>query len=208
MKDYEALSRKHFDGQAAQYDARDTVYYSREGKISCRDIAALLKDRAYEKLLDVGCGTGFLLDLLAKQHPGEYAGLDLSENMIREAERKQIPGASFTVGSANQLPYGDETFDIVTCSQSFHHYPYPEQAIGEARRVLKKGGVYILSDTGIGGFGAWLDNHIFFRFMRSGDCHTRNRKGIEKLMRQCGFEIVDSRQISGMIYTVTGKKAN
>lgn len=51
MKDYEALSRKHFDGQAAQYDARDTVYYSREGKISCRDIAALLKDRAYEKLM-------------------------------------------------------------------------------------------------------------------------------------------------------------
>ena len=53
MKDYEALSRKHFDHQAAEYDARDTVYYSREGKISCRDIAAQLKAVPYEALLDV-----------------------------------------------------------------------------------------------------------------------------------------------------------
>ena len=46
MKDYEALSRAHFDKQAAEYDQRDTVYYSREGKISCRDIAGMLKDRS------------------------------------------------------------------------------------------------------------------------------------------------------------------
>ena len=44
MKDYEALSKKHFDAQAPEYDQRATVYYSREGKISCRDIAAILID--------------------------------------------------------------------------------------------------------------------------------------------------------------------
>ena len=66
MKDYEALSRKHFDAQAPQYDERDTVYYSREGKISCRDIAHTLSSFSYASLLDVGCGTGFLIDLLAK----------------------------------------------------------------------------------------------------------------------------------------------
>ena len=110
------------------------------------------------------------------------------------------------MGSADKLPYPDETFDIVTCSQSFHHYPYPEQAMREAKRVLKPGGLYILSDTGIGGVGAWIDNHIIFKLMRSGDCRTTNRKGIEKLMANAGFTVTDSRQVKGMIYTVTGRK--
>jgi len=206
LKDYEALSRKHFDGQAAEYDQRDTYYYSQNGKISCRDIAERIKGVPCEALLDVGCGTGFLIDLLANQRSARYCGVDLSEEMIRVAKGKAIPGAEFTVGSADKLPYPDECFDIVACSQSFHHYPYPDRAMQEAKRVLKPGGLYILSDTGIGGIGAWVDNHILFKLMKSGDCHTTNRKGIEKMMVRAGFTIADSRQIKGMIYTVTGKK--
>jgi len=206
MKDYEALSKKHFDGQAAEYDQRDTCFYSQNGKISCRDIAEQIRDVPYEALLDVGCGTGFLIDLLVKRRAAKYCGVDLSDEMIRVAKGKAISGAEFTVGSADKLPYPDETFDIVTCSQSFHHYPYPEKAMREAKRALKPGGLYILSDTGIGGVGAWIDNHILFKLATSGDCHTTDRKGIEKLMEGVGFTIVDSRQIRGMIYTVTGKK--
>ena len=206
MKDYEALSKKHFDAQAAEYDRRNTYYYSQNGKISCRDIAEQIRELPYESLLDVGCGTGFLIDLLAKQRSARYCGADLSDGMIRMAEEKRIEGAEFTVSSADKLPYPDETFDIVTCSQSFHHYPYPEQAMREAKRVLKPGGLYILSDTGIGGVGAWIDNHIIFKLMRSGDCRTTNRKGIEKLMANAGFTVTDSRQVKGMIYTVTGRK--
>ena len=206
MKDYEALSKKHFDGQAAEYDQRDTYYYSQNGKISCRDIAEQVKKVPYEALLDVGCGTGFLIDLLAGQKNATYCGLDLSGEMIRVANGKTIPGAEFIVGSADKLPYPDGSFDIVACSQSFHHYPYPDKAMLEAKRVLKPGGLYILSDTGIGGIGAWIDNHILFRLMKSGDCHTANRKGIERMMESAGFTVADSRQIKGMIYTVTGKK--
>ena len=206
MKDYEALSRKHFDGQAAEYDRRDTYYYSQNGKISCRDIAEQIKGIPYEALLDVGCGTGFLIDMLARQRTARYCGLDLSEEMIRVAKGKAIPGAEFAAGSADRLPYPDGSFDIVACSQSFHHYPYPEKAMQEAMRVLKPGGLYILSDTGIGGIGAWIDNHIIFRLMKSGDYRTTNRRGIEKMMADAGFTVTDSRQIRSMIYTVTGKK--
>ena len=121
MKDFEALSRKHFDRQAAEYDQRDTYYYSQNGKISCRDIAQQIRTVPYEALLDVGCGTGYLLDLLAGQKAARYSGLDLSEEMIRVAKGKAIPGAEFVAGSADKLHYPDERFDIVTCSQSFHH---------------------------------------------------------------------------------------
>ena len=206
MKDYEALSKKHFDGQAAEYDQRDTYYYSRNGKISCQDIVEQIRGLSYDSLLDVGCGTGFLIDQLTKRKAARYCGVDLSDEMIRVAKGKEIRGAQFLVGSADRLPYPDESFDIVTCSQSFHHYPYPEKAMQEAKRVLKPGGLYILSDTGIGGIGAWIDNHILFKLAKSGDCHTTNRKGIERMMAGAGFTIADSRQIKGMIYTVTGKK--
>ena len=151
-------------------------------------------------------GTGLLIDILTKQKAARYCGVDLSDEMIRVAKSKSITGAEFLVGSADRLPYPDESFDIVTCSQSFHHYPYPEKAMQEAMRVLKSGGLYILSDTGIGGLGAWIDNHILFKLAKSGDCHTTNRKGIEKMMASTGFTIADSRQVKGMIYTVTGRK--
>ena len=206
MKDYEGLSRKHFDSQAAEYDARDTVYYSKEGKISCRDIAAMLEKEDYDSLLDVGCGTGFLIDLLAKDHMADYIGLDLSPEMIRMAKLKNIQGASFFEGTADKLPFPDEVFDIVTCSQSFHHYPYQKKAMEEAYRVLRKGGIYILSDTGIGGIGAWIDNHILFKLARSGDCHTMDRRGIGEMMESVGFKVEDSRQIRKLIYTVKGMK--
>ncbi len=107
--------------------------------------------------------------------------MDLSDEMIRVAKEKAIPGAEFVSFSADKLPYPDESVDIVSCSQSYHHYPYPEKAMQEAKRVLKPGRLYILSDAGIGGIGAWIDNHILFRLATSGDCHTTNCKSIEKL---------------------------
>ena len=96
MKDFEALSRKHFDRQAAEYDQRDTYYYSQNGKISCRDIAQQIRTVPYEALLDVGCGTGFLLDLLVVQKAARYSGLDLSEEMIRVAKGKAMRSKSWS----------------------------------------------------------------------------------------------------------------
>ncbi len=206
MRDYEGLSRKHFNQQAAVYDEKNTVYYSREGKISCRNIAEYLRDKEWNSLLDVGCGTGWLIDLLRKGRMADYHGLDLAENMIEVAVSKNIPDAQFVVGKADELPYDNNRFDVVTCSQSFHHYPNQNAAMAEAYRVLKKGGLYILSDTGIGGVGAWLDNHIFFKLAPGGDCFTQNRKSIAKRMQRAGFTVIDCVQLQGIIYRVIGKK--
>ncbi len=208
MKDYEKLSKEHFNKQAPVYDETNTMYYSKEGKISCQDIFDYLKNRSFEKLLDVGCGTGYLIDMLSKEISAEYYGLDLSTEMLKVANGKNINQATFIEGTSNQLPFDDNTFDVVTCSQSFHHYPYQEKAMKEAYRVLKDGGIYILSDTGIGGIGGFIDNHILFKLMKSGDCHTQNRKGIAKMMKDAGFHVINSRQLSGFVYTVTAEKSN
>ena len=68
--------------------------------------------------------------------------------MIKQAKSKKIKNAIFVEGRSDELPFDDNTFNIVTCSQSFHHYPETDKPMKEARRVLKQGGLYILSDTG------------------------------------------------------------
>ena len=206
MKDYEKLSKEHFNRQASIYDEKDTIYYSKYGKISCNYVSEYLKNIDYNKLLDIGSGTGYLINMLKDKEMAEFYGLDLSEEMIKIAKSKNIENAQFILGSANKLPFDDDAFDIVTCIQSFHHYSYPNEAMREAYRVLKKGGLYILSDTGVGGIAAWIDNHILFKIMKSGDCHTENKEGISKLMIKNGFKVIDKKQIKGFIYSVVGQK--
>ena len=182
------------------------MYYSGPARVSGADALAYFREIRYESLLDVGCGTGFLLDGLARQRRAVYKGLDISEGMIEIARGKKIPGAEFVLGSANKLPWADGTFDVVTCVQSFHHYPYADEAMREAHRVLKPGGLYLLSDTGVGGLGAWFDNHIVFPLLRSGDCHTENRHAIAARMERHGFAVFINDRLTGLIYTVVGRK--
>lgn len=207
MKDYVELSKKHFDGQARQYDETDTVYYSKYPKISCKDVAERLRNVTYDSILDVGCGTGYLIDLLQKQKEAEYYGLDLSPEMLKMAKAKFDDKVTLTEGCADKLPYADDTFDVVTCIQSFHHYPYARKAMAEAYRVLKPGGLYILSDTGMGGFMKWIYNKFLIKKMNSGDYAVYSKQDIADLMISCGFISVEAEKIGKMIYTVIGKKS-
>lgn len=206
MKDYVKESREHFNKQAAEYDSNTSMYYSGPAKVSTANVLDILSPYSYDSLLDVGCGTGFLIEQLSRLKEAKYFGLDLSENMLEVANGKRIKGAVFVQGMADNLPYENESFDVVTCIQSFHHYPEQDKAMKEVLRVLKPGGMYLLSDTGIGGLGAWIDNHILFKLMKSGDCHTDNRKGIAKRMERNGFIKIQDKQIKGFIYTVIGYK--
>lgn len=208
-KDFVKLSEEWFDGQAKVYDETDTLLYSKYGKISCKNIYDYLNDKKYESLLDVGCGTAYLIEMLSKRYPAKYVGLDLSSEMIKQASAKNIAGAEFVVGKSDELPFEDNTFDVVTCSQSFHHYPDTDKAMQEVLHVLKPGGIYILSDTGVGFFkmlGVKVDNFIYTHFSNTGDCNVSYlNKSIRDLKRN-GFEIVQGENITTFIYTVVATK--
>ena len=75
-------------------------------------------------------------------------------------ENKKI---SFRAGEAENLPYEDETFDIVTCSHSFHHYPDQKMAVSEMSRVLKKNGKLMIID---GSRDTFLGKVIFGFFIK------------------------------------------
>ena len=210
-KDFVELSKKWFNKQAPVYDETNTILYSKYGKISCKNIFDYLKDKEYHHLLDVGCGTGYLLDMLSKAHEAEYVGLDLSPEMVKMANGKNIKNAKFVEGRSDEIPFENNTFDIVTCSQSFHHYPETDKPMQEALRVLKPGGLYILSDTGCGPFkmlGVKVDSFIYKHFSNTGDCNISYMEKTVKDMQKNGFKIEKSEKVTTFIYTVVGKKSN
>ena len=198
-----------FKEDEKRYDETDTILYSKYGKISCKYIYDYLKDREYKNLLDIGCGTGYLINMLSKEKDAEYIGLDLSSEMIKQANNKNIKNAKFIEGKSDELPFEDNTFDIVTCSQSFHHYPETNKPLQEALRVLKRGGLYILSDTGTGPFGivgVKLDDFLYRCFATTGDCNVSYLKKMKKDMMKNGFEIVQAEKVTTFIYAIVGKK--
>ncbi len=101
-------------------------------------------DIAGKKILDIGCARGRFAKQMLKDG-AIVTGIDLSDHLIDDA-KKNVPEATFFCGSATDLPFSNESFDIVYSVETFEHVPNTEKAISEACRVLKKGGKIIIID--------------------------------------------------------------
>ncbi|WP_193195375.1 class I SAM-dependent methyltransferase [Nostoc sp. MG11] len=100
-------------------------------------------------VLDLGCGTGRLLERLATEFPDlRGTGLDLSPQMLRVARQKNRhhPRLIYVEGKAESLPFADGQFDAVFNTISFLHYSEPKQVLSEVARVLAPGGKFYLVD--------------------------------------------------------------
>jgi ubiquinone/menaquinone biosynthesis C-methylase UbiE len=111
---------------------------------------AFIRPQATDLTLDVACGPGGLVLALAPRV--KFArGIDLTVEMLLQArafqKERDISNAAFDRGEAEQLPYSDASFDLVTCQCSFHHMTKPELALREMVRVSKSGGRIALIDT-------------------------------------------------------------
>ncbi len=91
------------------------------------------------KLLDVGCGGGGALTV-ARELGAEIHGLDASRGLVAVA-RSRLPGARIEVGNMLELPFRDESFDVVSGFNSFQFADDVVAALNEARRVCKKRGL-------------------------------------------------------------------
>ena len=129
-----------YDPIAPHYDVRYSVN-------RLEGIAALLRQLAAEsgaergRVLEVGCGTGYWLSLLAP-HAGRIFGLDLSAGMLRQAQRRP-PAPTVAQGQAGALPFTSASFDLIICVNALHHFPDPRAFIAETRRLLRAGGTLV-----------------------------------------------------------------
>ena len=101
------------------------------------------------KVLDLCCGTGDWTLQLADNLKADITGLDFSENMLAVAREKteNFGNINLVQGDATDLPYEDNTFDIVTIGFGLRNLPDYQKGIREFYRVLKPGGQLVVLET-------------------------------------------------------------
>ena len=155
---------------------------------------ALMDLKPGERVLDLGCGTGWASRRLARMvTAGEVVGLDVADEMLRRAEEtsREFGNVRFSWGSAESIPFGDDSFTKILSVESFYYYADQGKALDELRRVMAPGGrLFILINL-------YKDNHYSLRWVSELKVAVQARSEAEyiEMLRQHGFESVEARRI-------------
>ncbi len=135
--------QQEYSRLAPQYDRRWSFYIHS----TIQETIHRLAISPHEQVLDLGCGTGTLIQQLMQLAPEAiFAGLDPSPEMLSVARQKLPDSVALSVGTAEHLPFPNESFDVVISTNAFHYFRHPSQAIQEAKRVLKPDGRLVITD--------------------------------------------------------------
>jgi SAM-dependent methyltransferase len=146
---------------------------------------ARAETREPEHVLDVGCGTGYLLRRLASRCPGagELVGVDPAAAMITTAQSAaDDERLTFSVATAEQLPFPDGAFDLVVSTTSFDHWSDQRAGLVECARVMKPDARLVLVDQ----FSLWLSPTLIAG--RRGKARTKTRANA--LLSATGFRSI------------------
>lgn len=175
-----------------------------------RDAAGQLLETG-QKILDIGCGDGELLLIAREKGYQIAAGVDLSENVIKNAkeniirQKGSLSGFNIKKGDVDdKLPFADSSFDAVTMISVLEHVFDPYHAVLEVKRVLKKNGTFILEVPNI----AWFHYRFSLLFGKlpqtayeigwdGGHLHYFTFATVEKLLKENGFVVLE-RKTSGI----------
>ena len=148
-------------------------------------------------VLDLGCGTGKLLNRLAVNFPNlQGTGLDLSPEMISQANNRNrySERLTFLLGNAEEMPLADEQFDAVFNTISFLHYPHPQQVLNEVNRVLHPGGYFYLVDS----YFKWQDEFQYLS-ISPGGLNLYSPTAREKLGKEAGLNLQANYYLLGAV---------
>jgi ubiquinone/menaquinone biosynthesis C-methylase UbiE len=138
-----------FDERAASYESGRHGQLHKE--ISDRVVElALSRVPAPRRILDVGCGTGYVLRQLAARLPqaSEFLGVDPAPKMTEVARSASADErVHFVPGTAERLPAGDSAYDLVVSTTSFDHWTDQAAGIRECARVLAPDGTLVLTTS-------------------------------------------------------------
>jgi len=143
MSQRSAAVRREYARLASRYDRRWAGYIG----ASLDATLAHLTIEPGARVLDVGCGTGILLERIAQERPDAVlTGVDPSEAMLALARARLGARAVLHECHSEQLPFEASTFQVVVSTSAFHYFHEHERAVSEMHRVLCPGGLLVLTD--------------------------------------------------------------
>jgi ubiquinone/menaquinone biosynthesis C-methylase UbiE len=165
---------------------------------------AMMDLKPGERVLDLGCGTGWTSRMMAKavangNKPGQIIGLDVADEMIRRARAASVDyeNVMFVMGSAMEVPWEENFFDKVLSVESFYYYPDQERALAELFRVMApKGELYIVINL-------YRDNHYSLRWVEElkVPVQVRSEQEYVELLKRHTFEDVRALRIPDLTPT-------
>ncbi len=190
------MAAAYFAQHAEEWDSLRSLHVA-EAEVELA-IAALLKAKPLGRMLDVGTGTGRMIEIFAKDAE-RYVALDNSVEMLRLARAKlaglsnaaQVQGhTEIVLGDFNLLPFADQSFDTIVFHQVLHYAQTPDRVIAEAARVLAPDGRMVVID---------FANHDVEE-LRSVHAHARlgfSDDMIKRIFAGCSMELSRTQTLEG-----------
>jgi ubiquinone/menaquinone biosynthesis C-methylase UbiE len=154
-------------------------------------------------VLEVAPGPGFLAIEMARSGKLRLTGLDISRTFVELARKNAVDAGvwvEFRAGNASEMPFAENSFDLLVCRAAFKNFSQPEKALLEMRRVLRPGGKGVIIDlrrdtpmteiqryidrTGLSAWNRWIYT-LTFRFMLLKRAYTKQE--LEKMLEGIGF---------------------
>ena len=196
-----------------------------------RRLIEMMKLRGDEKVLDLACGTGDITFAEAAElKSGQAIGLDITHGMLKIAEAKRqslnIRNVSYNRADIMQMPYLDNTFDVVTGGYALRNVPNLRGGIDEIKRVLKPGGkmysldfghpdnklygwAYLQYLTVVGSLSGLLvhGDADTYRYIPETLKRYPGQRGVQKMMQDTGFVDCGYHEFMGGIMAINwGRK--
>ncbi len=185
MRNYNEKSRESYNKLADHYDS------SFEGRFTLDFKNLLLEEISAgpgTRVLDVACGNGTLLSMLAEKFGITGFGVDISEKMIENA-RLKYPEMIFQTAGCEKIPFDERSFDMLTVCAAYHHFPDVKAFASEASRLLKIGGRLYIADIYYPDLIRYILNP-FVPMSKAGDVKFYAPKEIIRTFERSGFRHV------------------
>ena len=186
-------NRQAFTGQSEGFSSDGDTYADAE------ELAWMLEELPVSpgaKALDIATGTGEFARALSPM-VGAVVGLDATDAMMEQGEKfveqAGIKNINFKKGVVQDMPFGDASFDIVSCRYAFHHFADPKPVISEMVRVCKPGGHVIIVDIIIPDESTAVENNYYEWLCDQSHTRTLHPGEFETNFRLFGMEVISAR---------------